>query len=76
MKPIFRLLRNVPVLGVAICIASLYALPLFAQAPPAPAGAQGQPALTPAQIEAAKKAIQSGAPLPPGAKEALEARPS
>ena len=46
------------------------------QAPQAPAGAQVPPALTPAQIEAAKKAIQSGAPLPPGAKEALEARPS
>src|SRR3990170_4789715 len=75
MRTILRLLRNVPVLGVAICIASLHAQPLFAQAPPVPAGAQGQPALTPAQIEAAKQAVQSGAPLPPGAKEALNARP-
>ena len=75
MKPIFRLLRNVPVLGVAICFSFLHALPLFAQVPLAAAGANGQPALTPAQIEAVKQAVKSGAPLPPGVKEALEARP-
>ncbi|MGZ8447029.1 MAG: SLBB domain-containing protein, partial [Candidatus Deferrimicrobiaceae bacterium] len=60
---------------MAICLAFLYVLPLFAQAPPTAAGVNDQPALTPAQIEAVKQAVKSGAPLPPGVKEALEARP-
>ena len=51
-------------------------------APPAapfaasPGGAPAlPPGVTPQQAEAARRAIQSGAPLPPGAQKALEARP-
>ncbi|MCR4309214.1 MAG: polysaccharide biosynthesis/export family protein, partial [Deltaproteobacteria bacterium] len=87
MTKLRRLLRNVPVLGFLALLA--LAPPAFAAdapgaaapAPAAPFAASpgGAPALppgvTPAQAEAAKQAIQSGAPLPPGAQKLLESRP-
>jgi hypothetical protein len=64
MNSLRRLLRNVPVLML------LAAAPVFAaDAPALP------PGVTPQQAEAAKQAIQSGAPLPPGAQKLLESRP-
>ncbi|MDA8121243.1 MAG: hypothetical protein M0Z38_01600, partial [Deltaproteobacteria bacterium] len=55
-------------MGLALLLAA--AGPVFAQAPPAL-----PPGVTPQQAEAAKQAIKSGAPLPPEAQKALDARP-
>ncbi len=72
--------RNVPVLGflalLAVTLAVTLAVPVFAaDAPGLPAGVSLPPGVTPQQAEAAKQAIQSGAPLPPGAQKLLESRP-
>jgi polysaccharide export outer membrane protein len=86
MNSLRRLLRNVPVLrfgaastlAVLIATSALLALavPVFAaDAPALPPGVSLPPGVTPAQAEAAKQAIQSGAPLPPEAQKALEAHP-
>jgi polysaccharide export outer membrane protein len=67
-----RVLGNFPVFTTLMFLL-MSAAPLFAQAP---AGSPAlPPGVTPQQAEAAKQAIQSGAPIPPEAMKALEARP-
>ncbi|MDD5762502.1 MAG: SLBB domain-containing protein [bacterium] len=83
MTKLRRLLGNVPVLrfGAAAALLAL-AAPVFlaapaiaADAPALPPGITLPPGVTPQQAEAAKQAIQSGAPLSPEAQKALEAHP-
>jgi protein involved in polysaccharide export with SLBB domain len=74
-----RLLRNVPVLrfGAAAALLAL-AVPVFAaDAPPFDNVAVPglPPGVTPEQVEAARQAIRSGAPLPPEVQKALEEHP-
>jgi len=81
MTKLRRLLMNVPVLRFGVAVALAAALAVFAAAalttPPALAADAPAlpPGVTPQQAEAAKQLIQSGAPPPPEAQKALQARP-
>jgi len=79
MTTLRRLFRTVPVLrfGAAAALLAL-AVPAFAaDAPPFDNAALPglPPGVTPQQIEAARQAIRSGAPLPPEVQKALEEHP-
>ena len=70
MKMLSRLVAALPLLALLLSAAP----PLHAQSPPG--AAPSLPAgITPQELEAAKKAIQSGAPLPPEVQRVLEAYP-
>ncbi len=83
MTRVWWLTRNVPVLRLGVAAALLaIAAPVFATGVPAPPAAFAAspggalpPGVSPQQAEAAKQAIQSGAPLSPEAQKALDAHP-
>lgn len=61
--------------GARLLVVALFSGTLLLGFPVLPAGAQAPAGITPQQVDAAKQAIESGAAIPPGATEALEAHP-